>query len=121
MRSRRMFALAGAAGLFTGGLVAATGSPALAHCSHAHSFRDGTGGYITGTDAALRTGPHHTNPACGIVDRAYYGQAAQYHCYTVGSTYSGWSTWTWSYVPALNRSGWINDALLAGNGSNYPC
>ena len=122
MRSRRILGLVGAAGLLAGGLVATTGSPALANCSHAHSFKDGTGGYITGTDAALRSGPHHTGTVCSVVGRAYYGQAAQYYCFTTnGSNYNGWTTWTWVYVPAINKQGWVNDYLLSGHGSNVLC
>ncbi|GIE97205.1 hypothetical protein [Paractinoplanes rishiriensis] len=120
MRARTGAALA-AITLATGGLVATTASPAAASCSHAHSFLDGYIGFISGTDAALRVGPHHTGTACRIVDRAYYGDAAQYHCYTSGSTYNGWSTWTWVYVPSLNKSGWVNDALLYGRGAVEEC
>ncbi|GAA1653564.1 hypothetical protein [Actinoplanes couchii] len=122
MQTRRVFAFLGAAGMITGGLVAATAAPALASCSHAHSDKDSTVGYITGTDAGVRPGPHYISPnACTPVYYALRGYAAEYQCYTTGDTYQGWSTWTWAYVPALGRSGWINDYLLSGNGSNYAC
>ncbi|MFK3983527.1 hypothetical protein ACI2K4_24475 [Micromonospora sp. NPDC050397] len=121
MRSRILSAAA-ALVLAVTGLVALTATPAQAGCSHAHPFLDGTGGYVSATDAAVRSGPHHLGSgACTVVGRAYNGYAAQYYCYTSGDTYNGWSTWTWVYVPAINRSGWVNDALLYGNGSNYPC
>jgi hypothetical protein len=119
MRSRAIGALGALVLGATGLVVTATASPAAATCSHAHSNRDSNNGYINASDAAVRPGPHIS---CGLNGRAYRNQGVDYHCYTTGGDYyNGWSTWTWGYVPSIGRSGWINDALLSGNGSYVRC
>ncbi|HET8683971.1 MAG TPA: hypothetical protein VFM54_19185 [Micromonosporaceae bacterium] len=104
-------------------MLVATAQPASASdCSHPHPFLDGTGGFVTGSNVNMRTGPHYPpGLSCTILNVLQYGWAAQYYCYTVGDSYSGWSTWTWVYVPAVGRAGWVNDALLQGNGSWSYC
>ncbi len=118
----RLAAVLGALALI-GAMLVVTAQPAAASdCSHPHSFLDGTGGFVTGDFVNVRTGPHYPpGLSCSSVGQANYGYAAQYHCFGIGDTYNGWSTWTWVYVPAINRSGWVSDALLFDFGSFDYC
>jgi hypothetical protein len=83
-----------------------------------HSNKDSATGYVTATDAAVRSGASFS---CTIYGRAYKGYSVAYDCYTIGDTYNGYSTWTWGYVSAIGKSGWINDALLSNHGSSKFC
>jgi hypothetical protein len=121
MRSRMLAAL-GALALSAATLTLTAQPAAASDCNHPHPFLDGTGGYVNGSNVNLRTGPHYPpGLSCTSVAQLSYGLAAQFYCFGIGDTYSGWSTWTYVYVPARSRSGWVNDALLSGNGSNYYC
>jgi hypothetical protein len=117
MRSRLLGALS-ALMLACTGLVGLTAQPAAAACSYTHSNKDSATGYVTASDAAVRSGPLFS---CTIYGRAYKGYSVSYDCYTIGDTYNGYSTWTWGYVSAIGKSGWINDALLSNHGSSKFC
>lgn len=108
----------------TGSKVAAHASPTgTLDCSHSHSNVDPRSGqFFDGSGVYIRTGPHTW---CAALGQGQLSHTVDYHCYTVGETVNGWSTWTYLRDVSTGVSGWVNDSLLdyrdGTRGSYYSC
>lgn len=92
-------------------------------CSHSHTNRDPRSGqFFDGSGVNIRTGPH---TSCTSVGHGQLSHMVDYHCYAVGDTVNGWSTWTYLRDVTTNTYGWVNDSHLdyrdATRGSFYEC
>ncbi len=121
---RKRLSLASSALLVLVTIVVVGGSATPASASCTHSSRDAGSAllYVTGTDVAVRSGPH---TSCGLNYRAPNGLIMNAHCYVTGDTVKsgGISYTTWSRVSVWGGGpgGWMSDAFLENGGAPYRC
>jgi hypothetical protein len=108
----------------TGAKAAATADGAgTRSCSHAHSNLDPRSGqFFDASGVYIRTGPH---TSCTALGQGQLTHNVDYHCWAVGDTVNGWSTWTYLRDTTTGVSGWVSDSLLdyrdGTRGSTYAC